>query len=410
MFAWDDSTALRWLWVVWLLQAAWCCYNVWTFRARTRRLARRQQRFVEAGESFTPPAAVIMPIKGADPDLLHHVAQLRRQNYGDYRVIFVVESETDPAYPVLQHARATDTTGAPMEIVVAGPAQRGGQKVHNLLAAARLLDREHLVAFADADAVAHPDWLMYLAKPLRREEIGATTGYRWLVPADGAPTLPSALASVINSSVATLMGRPWRNFAWGGSMAMRVAVLRESKLLELWDGALSDDYQFTRAVKATGRVVRFVPRCLVASPARFTWASLLEFGRRQYLITRIYAPAIWLMALVFLSIYLAGWISVIAAAALQLPGWGWGVAAAAAVCLLDVIRGTIRGRTARQMLGDAPAAKLRLPRRLDQLATPLWMTLHLLLVIASAFGRTITWARIRYRLRGRQNVEILSRS
>ncbi len=403
MFGAPTDWLIAW-WTLWALQAAWCLYNVNLFG---RRLGKREATArVAAERELGWPAAVIVPVKGAGEGLGAFVEGLLAQDYPDYRVIFTVESEADPAYAAL--AAMADGAARPMEVVVAGPASEGGQKVHNQLAAmARLSERDLIIAFADADAAPDRQWLRTLLRPLYKGAVGASTGYRWFIPADGA--LPSRLASVINSSVATLQGPDRRNFAWGGSMAIRRDAMRAIDLAEHWRGALSDDYQMTHAVSRAGRRLYFVMRLLVPSPARYAWGELFHFGRRQYLITRTHAPVIWAIGLLGGVLYVGGWVTALLALSMQWPGRGWAIAAMTGVYGLDFVRGLCRKRIARRVFDAATFAALRPALRLDRYATPLVMAVHLLIVLSSAWGRTIRWAGVTYRIRGRRRVEIISR-
>ena len=120
---------------------------------------------------------------------------------------------------------------------------------------------------------------------------------------------------MLNAAVATLAGPKRRNHAWGGGMAIMHKKLIEFGVEQMWEGALSDDYQLSRAVNRSGFRIYFVPRCLVASPVSYTWRTLFSFARRQYLITRIHAPWLWLAAAGGPGLYLAGWITAMVALA-----------------------------------------------------------------------------------------------
>lgn len=405
---WDaPHLLLTVLWTLWAFEALWCWYNVHLFVRRMRKQGRSGSAAPEIDE---PPAVVVVPIKGVDAGFDAHVQGLLRQRYAQYRVLFVVEREDDPAHAALQRYVAPPCEGGltGVRVVVAGLAERGGQKVHNQLAGLRQLDpADKVVVFADADAVPDDRWLWRLATFFRRANVGVTTGYRWFVPTDAA--LPSRLLSVINSSVATLLGPARRNFAWGGSMAFRRDIIEEQAVIAAFDGALSDDYQLTRTCARSGGRVYFVMRCLVASPAAATWGRLLEFGRRQYVITRVHAPFIWLIGLFGTSIYVAGLAAAIAAAAVQVPGWGWALVAAAAVFAADHGRAARRRAAVREAFDAATVARLAPALALDRWGTPLVALVHWLIILSSAAGRTITWAGVRYRMRGRQRVEILGR-
>ena len=240
---WNQPAHCAWtaLWAMWALQSLWCLMEVRRFRGRERRWAEKMRCTGWAQRAFEPRAVLIVPVKGADSHLHDHAEFFLSQRYrGGYRAVFVVESESDPAYGVLKDLESRPRCGVPVLVLVSGVAERGGQKVHNQLCALRrLLPEDEVVVFADIDIATGRHWLRHLVRPLAKEHVGGTTGYRWLIP---SANLASRLASIINASVATLLGVPWRNHAWGGSMAIRRSVMEESKLLQLMDGALSDDY------------------------------------------------------------------------------------------------------------------------------------------------------------------------
>jgi cellulose synthase/poly-beta-1,6-N-acetylglucosamine synthase-like glycosyltransferase len=408
------ATGLAILWTVWLLQAAWCCWNQWAFRSRVRRWNRRVARTDRL--LFREPVVVITPIKGAYVDHAGHMNALLHQDYPEYRVLFVVESESDPACASLKPFCASlQTSGGggcvEARVLVAGLASDEGQKVHNLLhALGHLTERDRAVVFADVDAVPDRHWLRHMVDQLLNDDVGVTTGYRWFVPPEAEEAnLATRMASVLNSSVATLLGRENRSHAWGGSTAIRRDTLESADVAGHWRGALSDDYQMTRAMTLAGKRIVFLPICLIASPANFTWGSLLEFGRRQHLITRIHSPGIWLIGLAAMWVYTAGWLSAAAALLMGAHSWGWGVAAMIGVSVLDVVRGSQRRKNVVMTLGEDVAEKLRSTFVLDRFATPVWMALHAWIILSSAVGRRIRWAGIRYEMRGRQRVKILGR-
>jgi cellulose synthase/poly-beta-1,6-N-acetylglucosamine synthase-like glycosyltransferase len=90
--------------------------------------------------------------------LAENVRALLRQEYPKYEVIFVVESRSDPAYPVIRRALDQERE-VPAVILEAGRARACGQKVHNLLVALEYLEtrgeegeKPEVYAFTDSDA------------------------------------------------------------------------------------------------------------------------------------------------------------------------------------------------------------------------------------------------------------------
>ncbi|MCX5660060.1 MAG: glycosyltransferase [Planctomycetota bacterium] len=397
-------------WFLWLC-LAWG--SVWKVR-KFRGLYTRPRR--GGFDNYRPRATVVVPFKGVDTDLVSGVRSLCTQDYPDYRLLLVVDSGEDPAYPVL--ARELERYPGRGEILVAGPAgPREGQKIHNQLAALERMEREsgdeEAWVFADSDAVPGPAWLGALVGPLCNVNTTAvTTGYRWLIPVDGAPGW-TRLASVMNSSVACQLGKDRLNHAWGGSMAVLAATARRGGLRERLVGALCDDYQFTHMARDMGLRVYYVARCLVATPAKMTWPGLMNFAHRQYLLTRVYVPGLFMAGLGLTSIYVVGFFSAVASLAATLAmncgshAWAWPTGVLALAFLADQVRATQRAQVVRLALGEQAFERLRPTLRLDRWATPVWMTLHWLIIVRSAFGRVMNWRGIRYRLDGPQSVERL---
>lgn len=407
------------LWSFWLVQAVLSVLKV-------RKFARL---YIwpddDPADAYRPSAAVIVPFKGMDPHLADGVKALCAQDYPDYHLLLVVDSKDDPAHAVLSRELENyPDQGA--TILVAGPAGRHeGQKIHNqLFAIDHLLSQQsagpppaEVWVFADSDAVPGPDWLGRLVNPLAHENlIGVTTGYRWLIPTPaGRTTVWTHLGSVMNSSIACLMGRDKDTHAWGGSMAVRASTALKGDLRDRLVGALCDDYQFSRMSRDLGLRIHLVPRCLVATPIDFSLSSLINFAHRQYLLTRVYAPKLFMTGLLFTSLYVAGWVSAWAWLLTCLwrnptnPHGAWPALAIIGNLVAEQVRASFRRRAVRLAFGQSVLEQLHTTLRWDRWATPVWMTLHWLLIVRSGFGRTMRWRGLRYRLFAPQHVERLDR-
>ncbi len=411
------------LWFLWVLQAMFSAMRVRKFR----RLYDKPPR--EAFDRYRPTAVVVVPFKGLDHHMAQHVAGLFEQDYPEYELLLVVDAPADPAYAVL--VEAVERYGPDRaQVLVAGPAGPDeGQKIHNqLFAIDHLLARQQrgeplpeAWVFADSDAVPGPGWLASLVGPLVQDKItGVTTGYRWLIPivrdtADlpGRASVWSHLASVMNSSVACLLGRDKVNHAWGGSMAVKASTALRGDLHGRLVGALCDDYQFSRMSRDLGLRVYFVPRCLVATPVDFDWRGLVNFVHRQYLLTRVYAPRLFVMGLILPGLYAAGcfsawgWVLVGVLSGAKVSTWLWPACAIAAVFVANQLRAGFRQQAVTQAFGQPVLKKLGWTLQLDRWGTTLWMTLHGLLILRAAFGRNMRWRGITYRLWAPQRVKRL---
>jgi ceramide glucosyltransferase len=316
---------------------------------------------------------VFCPCKGVDHDFEKNIASLLNQDYPDYEVHFVVESDGDPAFAILQ--------AMGVSVVVAGSATSRGQKVHNLAYAVEHCGEADVYVFCDSDARFPPEWLSRLIAPLDSSNI--TTGYRWYVPTRFH--FPTLMRSAWNASSLNVLGDHNHNFAWGGSTAMHRATFERLNILEAWRGTVSDDYAITRAAQRGGMKIVFVPECLVLSFGECSFGELVEFTTRQIIITRVYHRVLWRIAFAGHLIFnLSFWILLIGRPALWLP-----------VYALSAVQSWIRYRAVDTVL---PSQGKTSYAWFYALSSPLVALLYLYNMIASMLTNEIVWRQIRYKL------------
>jgi len=374
---------------------------------------------------YRPRTVLIIPCKGLDSNFQQNITSFFNQDYENYLLWFVVADEADPAYPELcklknrlsQSSKADD-----VQVLVAGQAQSCSQKIHNLLYCCERLGSDvEVLAFADSDIFVRSDWLSHIVHPLRKSKNGAASGYRWFVPKKN--NLASLALSAVNAKVAQLLGNTHFNQAWGGSMAIRVDTFRQVGLDKIWPKALSDDLSLSFSVKKAGKKVVFVPACLVASYESTTWSELFEFGRRQFLITRINTPGTWWFGLSsslysILGLWGGAALAIYAAVKSSIINHQLSILVAVPILFFSAqfIRAVLRQKMAGKLLkyerclsavASAKAEASSIEHRALKAATLadilffwLWSPLLLLFIISSAFGRTICWRGIRYKLLG----------
>jgi ceramide glucosyltransferase len=371
--------------------------------------------------SYRPRTALIIPCKGLDSAFEQNIASFFNQDYENYLLWFVVADKEDRAYAALcelknrlsQNSKARD-----VQILVAGFAQSCSQKIHNLLYCCRKIPGDvEVLAFADSDICVRNDWLSHLVYPLRKSKTGAASGYRWFVPKKNS--LATLALSAVNAKVAQLLGNTPFNQAWGGSMAIRADTFRALGIDKIWLTALSDDLSLSYAVKKAHKKVVFVPACLVASHESTTWNELFEFGRRQFLITRISTPGTWWFGLASslystLGLWAGAIIAVYAASKPSIINYQLSIIVAVPILFFvaQFIRAVLRQKTAYKLLNFEQLAteNWRPAYIADILLFWLWSLLMLVFIISSAFGRTITWRGIRYKLLSPTETIVLNKS
>ncbi|HEY4329630.1 MAG TPA: glycosyltransferase family 2 protein [Phycisphaerae bacterium] len=394
------NTPSFWLFIEWAVAVT---LAIWAARIAQRfgvRLPRYMNKPIEIDGETYPRVAVILPIKGVDDDTTANIQALLDQDYPEYRLIFVVESDEDPVLGLLEKIATEDSR---IEIIVAGLAMNRGQKVHNQLAGVeRTTEHDEVLAFMDADARPNANWLRALVAPLTRLDVGAATGYRYYVPV--TEHTANKIVSVLNAQVAALFGPYRRTLAWGGSMSIRRVDFYRWGLHGLWQHALSDDYVLSYCVKVKAKSkIQFVAQCLVASDANFNWASLFEFAVRQYRITKVCAPFIWLTAIVGALIYLTAFCYTLFQAAYGFVHPSNGHEQLNQLAMFCILYGVSMLRGFMLVRGG----QLLLPAHRQAIGTTyFWATLgmpwcyfvNFVALLGSAIGRTIVWRGVSYRM------------
>jgi ceramide glucosyltransferase len=392
-----------------IVQIAVGLYSLWDGWGWLRMVRRR---LASHAGFYAPVAAVICPCKGNEPGLEENLAALSKLDYPNYEIYFAVASSLDPAMKAIERVKAASPV--PVHIVIAGPPEDCGEKVHNLRRAVESLpDSCDVIVFTDSDVRLMHGWLRKLIAPLQDPRIGASTAYRWIIPSGrfGAGGFSSALASAWNAAIATLLGHPGENFCWGGGTAIRRRIFYDVHVLDAWSGAVSDDFALTHALEAARKPIVFCPECLAATLHPWTGAGLLEFTNRQILVTRVYSPRRWLFGALahggysFTLIYAA--IVILLTMASGDP-WIQLALVTLVIPLLAAMKGALRTVAAGELL----------PQWKAQLKGWDWVWMGLAPIVpflfswnflASLAGRRIRWRGIRYELVSPSTTRILRR-
>jgi len=373
------------------------------------------ERFIREGFSLKnrtdlPFATIFAPCRGVDREFKENLRRLFAQRYPYYEILFIVDDKEDAAVAEIEEAirlYSSDTVSARLHI--APKASGSSQKIENLLFAIPKADeRSEVFAFVDSDACTNSDWLASLSAAALKPNVGAATGYRWLISENGK--LGSELSSVWNGSVASALGPNTRsNFCWGGSMALRREMFERLDIRTCWKGVLSDDFAVTKAVQDAGLELEFVPRALCASFEHQTLAEMLEFTTRQMKITRVYSPGLWLLSMfgstLFCGVMTAG-IAILLTSELGSLAMVAAVAALILVTGFTLAKAFIRLRAVRFALSDHEAllAQQAVPQCVLAFVTP---AIFLVNTILALFSRKIVWRGTTYELKSPSETVII---
>jgi cellulose synthase/poly-beta-1,6-N-acetylglucosamine synthase-like glycosyltransferase len=335
-----------------------------------------------------PPATVIVPVKGEDEGLRENLAALASLDYPDYELIVAAHSAADIPRGVLP-ARA--------RVVLAhGTDPDTAEKVQNLLTAVRAArKRSEVFVFADSDGRPAKRWLRALVAPLAEPGVGAVTGYRWFMPEPA--DFWSLLRAVWDAVAAGVLGPGDNRFAWGGAMAIRKEVFVEARVSEFWEGAISDDYALSEAVRAMKLSIAYAPGALTPSREHIGMLRFFSWIRRQMSITRVYSPDLWWPGLIAHVFYCG---AMAASLAMAVAGYRPALMALAAQLLPGMWKGWTRMDLARRSLPEYQSW-FRRWGWVHALFVPFATWAWLAALTSSAFVRNIEWRGRRYVLRRR---------
>jgi cellulose synthase/poly-beta-1,6-N-acetylglucosamine synthase-like glycosyltransferase len=240
-----------------------------------------------------PKTAVILCLRGADPFLPNCLQALLNQNYPNYDIKIIIDSQDDLAGKIaadtISKNGASNVQISPLKV----ERYNCSLKCSSLIQAVSDLDDSYeVVAFVDADAVVHPNWLRELVSPLFHPKIGATTGNRWYLPT--GKYWGSLVRYLWNVSAVVQMYH--YKIPWGGTLAMKTEVIRQTELLDKWGQAYGEDTMIRSVLAKHGMQVKFVPSLLILNSEECDLPRLFGWLKRQLLASRLYHP--WWLAVV----------------------------------------------------------------------------------------------------------------
>lgn len=235
-----------------------------------------------------PSAVIILCLRGADPLLHKCLEALLNQNYPNYELQIVIDSYKDPAWEMVhQTVKRQPAKHVKISSLVV-PRATCSLKCSSLVQAISGLNSNcEVVALVDADTVVHSNWLRELVSPLANPKVGATTGNRWYLPQ--GRYWGSIVRYIWNVAAVTQMH--FYRIPWGGSLAIKTEVFRQTALLSKWEQAFNEDTMLQDILQQQGLRVEFVPSILMINREESDLKSFLGWVKRQLLCSRLYHTA-----------------------------------------------------------------------------------------------------------------------
>jgi ceramide glucosyltransferase len=260
-------------------------------------------------ESYSPRCSIILPCKGIAKDLENNLQAFLNLDYQNYEIIFALESEIDPSFPIIRDLVAKNPNAS---ITIAGLATKCAQKNYNLLAALRKTDNAEVYVFADADISPDRLWLKELILPLSHPEVTVTTGFRWLKAVKGSTgEYVHTYINIFLYVMLTFINFFGGTFLWGGSMAIRKKDFESLNVAEFWSTTVVDDNSLSRIIMKNSKRSVVVPACITTSDDLILSVRQgIIWFTRQIMFLKSYEKAVWffgVMPLVLVALFLFLW-------------------------------------------------------------------------------------------------------
>ncbi len=320
-----------------------------------------------------PPVTLLKPLHFDQPGLEDDLDTFLAQDYpAPIQIVFGVQSESDPAIPVVRHLMARHP-GIDMALVVDARRYGSNAKICNLINMAEHAKYDTLV-LSDSDIAVPRDYLAKVVGALLQPGVGAVTCPYTGRPGASAWSTLAAMGTSYEFLPNMVFGSWWgvADACLGSTIALGRATLDQAGGFEAFSNFLADDYEIGRAVRRRGLRVQVLPLAVSHRCSEETLADLFHHELRWSRTVRVLRPWSHLGTLITHPFALA-------LAGLALLGAHW--VPLATLLIAFVARLTLRNRVEKAFSAASGPAWL-LPVR-DVLSIAVFM--------ASFFGQKVAW-------------------
>jgi cellulose synthase/poly-beta-1,6-N-acetylglucosamine synthase-like glycosyltransferase len=212
---------------------------------------------------------VMVPCKGIDYTMDENLKSLLNQEYENYDIIAIVDSQEDPAVRIIE--------GNKIDYIISNFNSKGSGKVRALSTALRDYGKYEAYVIADSDIVVDKNWLETVLQPLTDPQFGLSTSFPYFEPKGG---FWSKFKTVWGFVGLGMMQSDITVFGWGGTLAFRRDFLTDSDL-KFFSNAISDDMALTEICKNKGQKIAFANKCKVSVNSPDNYEIFKEWSIRQ---------------------------------------------------------------------------------------------------------------------------------
>ncbi|MCL5782947.1 MAG: glycosyltransferase family 2 protein [Candidatus Thermoplasmatota archaeon] len=219
-------------------------------------------------------ALVIVPCRGLDYSLEDNLRSLANQDYPNYKIVAVTDTEDDPAVEVVRKVGISWMLAQNVCSSCSG-------KVRAL---STVIEREtpcDLYVIADSDICVERNWLLELVSPFKSADCGISTTFPYFRPIGGFWSKVKMVWGLVGQG---MMESTLTRFGWGGSLAFRPSLLAGENF-DFFKRYISDDVALTKLCRKERKTIAYARKAMpiVNSPDNFN--TFMEWANRQTALT-----------------------------------------------------------------------------------------------------------------------------
>jgi ceramide glucosyltransferase len=236
------------------------------------------------------PVSIMIPLHGADFKASQNYAELCRQDYPEYQIVFGVRDPTDSAIPIVERLIA-DFPERDITLVVSDEVIGQNLKVSNLQNMLKRVKHEQII-IVDSDIRVRRDYLRAVLAPLSDPRVGLVT---CLYRAAETPDFASKLEAVgITAEFASGVLMAWMlegvKFALGSTMATTRTRLEAIGGFHALADYLADDFMLGNLIERDGYEVRLSHHVVETAMHPAGFRGMMRHQMRWGRSTRISRP------------------------------------------------------------------------------------------------------------------------
>jgi len=233
---------------------------------------------------------ILVPLKGVFEGQDAILSSLVRQTHPAYSVIFILESESDPANEIIDRLCREVSIARK---IISQVSHRCAQKNQSLIAGVTNLKPDtEVIVFCDGTNQADPGWLERFVRPIDLGEAEAVTTHRDFEPL--SPTLGGVCQTIYGAIMR--IGQWLFPMPWGGCTAIRRDAFERLGVVSVWATNVNDDLVLGNSIRLSDIRMKVDLCNRLRTPLRNqSLKGFLVFLDRQILYPKFTNPGMWLL-------------------------------------------------------------------------------------------------------------------